>query len=578
MKGWIGLAATAVAAGVIAAVGGRPYVGAVVVVAVAVTALVVVVSTRPRAQRFRPAVVPVAIAAIVAVAGRSDRIYAWSVDHGDPGLVHRAMILAAFGALVAVLIAAGVDVAGAIGRGARGLGHALFVIGSGALFLIAVIPVWCWSRLRGRDRFRRRDARSWHRVDAHDASSRLVAAAGGRRSLLGRLSWALGCLLLVVAADFGLGWAWDTATAKEPTAPDAVVTQGDAAPLPPDPRADLPAMAAYPWRNQYFDDIRRTPSTYWPFTEYRPGDFHSKYVNIDGWARRSYEPDGDADDMPTIWMFGGSTTWGEGQRDAYTIPSWIARLAERAGTPVRVVNYGQRGFTHYQDMILFDQLLAQHPAPDLATFYDGANEINAQAMVTEPVPSHPLAFDYAQKLYGTTIATEAEPQADGTSWDDIWQTYRRHSLLNHLVGDVTGQPAGAAPAQADDDVPTEIDGFTKGGQLDPAHGGTTYTTTEQDGIDAGRVYARGQLLTRAIAAAHDVPALFFWQPIGYDNAPEQRARESLPDGTIDIHTVLQDHPEVFIDGGHTNEEGARIAAEAMWKRLAPQVTDWYESR
>ena len=129
------------------------------------------------------------------------------------------------------------------------------------------------------------------------------------------------------------------------------------------PRAQLPAMAAYPWADEYLREVQTTPNSYWPFTESRPRDFQGKYVTIDGWARRSYVPADLPDDAPVIWMFGGSTTWGEGQRDEHTIASDIAKLSEEDGTPVRIVDYGQRGWTHFQEMILFEQLLAAGDAP-----------------------------------------------------------------------------------------------------------------------------------------------------------------------------------------------------------------------
>lgn len=574
-RGGVGLGVAVVAVGLALWMSGRPYVAIVVAVVAAIVAVVAMVTCTPSLRRFLPAVVPVALAALTVTAGQSDRINTWSLGVGDPGLNHRALIFTAVGAVALVLVVAGVNVTGAIQRVGHGAAHAVQVIGTGALFLLAIIPAWAWSSLRRRDHFRRRDDSSWHRVDTRDGSTR---PGGTRRSPLGRLSWALGCVVLIGTLNYGLGLAWDTATAPvtAPTKSKPALPAQGAAPLPHDPRADLPAMAAYPWRNQYFDDIRRTTTTYWPFTESRPAAFRSRYVNITGWTRRSYTATGDPAHIPTVWMFGGSTTWGEGQRDDYTIPSWIARLSERAGTPIRVVNYGQRGWTHFQEMILFEQLLAERPAPDMATFYDGANEVNAQSLITEPAPSHPLVYSYAERLYGSRIATEVRPTQPAIGWRDFRQAYSRHSLIAHVVGEFTGQAAGAATNdQPSVHQPSPGDGISAGPGVSAGGQGVFYNTTEQDGIDAGHVYARAQSLTRAIAANHHVPALYFWQPMGFDGLAEQRARALLPIGTIDIHTALQGHPNVFIDGGHTNEEGARIAAEAIWKHLAGPVATWY---
>ena len=100
--------------------------------------------------------------------------------------------------------------------------------------------------------------------------------------------------------------------------------------------------------------------------------------------------------------------------------------------------------------------------------------------------------------------------------------------------------------------------------------------TEQDGIDAGQVYERGKQLTLNIAERAQVEPLLFWQPMAYQGPPQLRAIEQLTDSTVDISDSLDGHEDVFIDGGHTNEEGARIVAEAIWEYLGPQVQAWYK--
>jgi lysophospholipase L1-like esterase len=92
------------------------------------------------------------------------------------------------------------------------------------------------------------------------------------------------------------------------------------------------------------------------------------------------------------------------------------------------------------------------------------------------------------------------------------------------------------------------------------------------------VYERAKAMTRSIAARADVPVRFFWQPAAGEGDPERRAKAELTSSTIDISDVLLDHPEVFLDGVHTNEEGARIVAERMWEDLRPTIEAWYEAR
>jgi hypothetical protein len=284
--------------------------------------------------------------------------------------------------------------------------------------------------------------------------------------------------------------------------------------------------------------------------------------------------------MPRVWMFGGSTTWGEGQRDQYTIASWISRIAEEEGTPLRIDNYGQRGWTHYQEMILYDQQLALRTPPDLAIFYDGLNEITTQSLLEEPVPAHPLVQAYAKKLTGATVATELvqdRSASEGVTVRQLYQEYEERSAASKLVQWFRGSPAGASPTQEDDDDAELDPAFTENQE---AQQGAiqNYDLTEQDGIDAGKVYEQGKVHTSALSELHDVEALFFWQPAGWNGPAQLQAIAQLSDSTIDISEALADHEEVFIDGGHTNEEGARIMAVEIWKHLQPSVEAWYEEQ
>jgi lysophospholipase L1-like esterase len=130
----------------------------------------------------------------------------------------------------------------------------------------------------------------------------------------------------------------------------------------------MPAASDF-WQEQAQVRVRWSPYTYWMMDEMR-GD----YVNIsaDG-IRAGYNAPTD-DDPAQIAVFGGSTVWGEGARDSYTIPSHISRVLADADHAVQVTNYGQTGYVSTQDLILFQLQLAQGRAPDVAIFYQGFND------------------------------------------------------------------------------------------------------------------------------------------------------------------------------------------------------------
>ena len=62
-------------------------------------------------------------------------------------------------------------------------------------------------------------------------------------------------------------------------------------------------------------------------------------------------------------------------RDAETLPSWLARVAEANGTPLEVRNYAQSGWVNWQCIASLLQKLAEGERPDLVVFDTGVNEV-----------------------------------------------------------------------------------------------------------------------------------------------------------------------------------------------------------
>lgn len=84
--------------------------------------------------------------------------------------------------------------------------------------------------------------------------------------------------------------------------------------------------------------------------------------------------------VPAVFFFGGSTMWGEGSRDAYTIPSQTAQFLSEAGLQAHVTNYGQVAYVTEQDLILFQRQLVLGRIPNVAVFYGGFNDLAAVYM------------------------------------------------------------------------------------------------------------------------------------------------------------------------------------------------------
>jgi hypothetical protein len=114
---------------------------------------------------------------------------------------------------------------------------------------------------------------------------------------------------------------------------------------------------------------------YHPYVLWRRAPYQGEMLSIneDG-VRRTLHAQCD-DKTFTIWMFGDSVMWGAGAPDGENIPSFVAQDYEKAGRPVCIVNYAEKGWSNTQEMIgLIEQLKHATRKPDIVLFYDGGTE------------------------------------------------------------------------------------------------------------------------------------------------------------------------------------------------------------
>src|SRR5262245_19740491 len=128
------------------------------------------------------------------------------------------------------------------------------------------------------------------------------------------------------------------------------------------------------WGQDYWNELARYQERWDPYIVYRVGDIHGRFINVDNGVRRTYAAPGSAEGRPKIWLFGGSAAWGHGSRDLYTLPSWLARVAEQYGRPYDVRNCAESGWVNWQGILYLVERLADGDRPDLVIFYSGVNE------------------------------------------------------------------------------------------------------------------------------------------------------------------------------------------------------------
>ena len=155
------------------------------------------------------------------------------------------------------------------------------------------------------------------------------------------------------------------------------------------------------------DNYRFEPYTHWMHQPYS-----SDAINI---AESGYRNGWKSDDLSntdtsetfSIYIFGGSTVWGEGVNDNETIPSWLARtLADRGFSDVNVHNLAVKAYCSTQEMIQFIILLRDGYRPDLVVFYDGVNDVFSPVLDGEP--GSPIGLSNLRKIYNNAENTKSD--------------------------------------------------------------------------------------------------------------------------------------------------------------------------
>ena len=315
---------------------------------------------------------------------------------------------------------------------------------------------------------------------------------------------------------------------------------------PHDPDAPQAAMVTSEWME---DGVYRSaqgwaldPRNAWrPVNPHRLQDFTSRDLTIRNGERRTWAPPASGQTRLTVWMFGGSTTYGLNQRDDHTIASELARAAAANGIELDIHNKGNNGQLHWMESERFAWDLTTEPAPDLVLFYDGVNETwegsTLNRFSTGDVPD----------MYDPTLLDAWENGREGTSTD---------APAAPPGARLVGRPRGPVLGLVDEAKAT---------------------------IDR---YDRARALSKSTATAHSLPVRYFWQPSRYsrplvlsephyDTANENNARVSeqlklkyLPKDVIDLSDSLRGTTEpLFTDDVHHNEEGARLIAAKMFTRI-----------
>ena len=125
------------------------------------------------------------------------------------------------------------------------------------------------------------------------------------------------------------------------------------------------------WAKPLFAESLASRSEFDPLLGFRERPRSGRYVNVDAQGmRKTWNPDlPPGARAPLVLVFGGSTVWGWGARDDFTIPSHLSRDLRDRGTSARVRNCGQRGYVLSQEVLQLALLLRSGVRPDAVAFY-----------------------------------------------------------------------------------------------------------------------------------------------------------------------------------------------------------------
>lgn len=300
---------------------------------------------------------------------------------------------------------------------------------------------------------------------------------------------------------------------------------------------------------QFWGEQSQTRITWMPFVYWVVEPFDGEFIHVDAQGRRATWNNDTHDESPRIFFFGGSTMWGEGARDAYTIPSQTAKLLSDAQIPAFVENYGQTGYVSTQDLLMFQFQIMRGNAPRVAIFYQGFND---------------TLTAYLQRYAGVSL------QEDMRAAD---------SEAGRILR--SGRPLLRLP------------GFN----LD-SHDFSIAAVYPSSAASIADRWLQNARMIEALAAAYDVRVIFIWQPAlhhkqtltTFEGEILDRLENDLP-GFVGLYTRVEeelrtritneenssfmflsdlfknDTRSIFYDLVHITEEGNAVVAQALHNRI-----------
>ena len=336
-----------------------------------------------------------------------------------------------------------------------------------------------------------------------------------------------------------------------------------------DRRTAADDYARLPWPEDYYKEFKESYVARWePYVYWRRKPYNGKYITVNADGIRvtptSEVRPGNTQRPMKVFMFGGSSMWGTGARNTFTIPALLATELGSRGIRADVINFGETGWVSSQGVIMLLRQLQKGDIPDVVVFYDGGNDT------------------YSAYQQGTA----GLPQNEFNRAMEFNLTQRRPELRRFVVTDTIRSLATFRLTQASS-------GWIGLGATRQEYGRGYDIPRIAEGIVG--VYLNNLELVKTMAASYKFTYLFYWQPTIFGKArlshyeKTEYAREEYLEKFFDVtRKVLSEktlhgryegrfhdfsaifsgvEEPVYVDWLHLSERGNATIARAMAEHI-----------
>lgn len=320
------------------------------------------------------------------------------------------------------------------------------------------------------------------------------------------------------------------------------------------------------WAKDLYEEYLDAVDSYHPHIGWRGEPYSGQHVNVnENGLRKTWNPADTSHDVEKLYIFGGSTVWGTGARDDFTVPSHLSKIFHHNKRPVIVTNCGESAYTFYQEVMRLCLLLKEGHRPDYVVFYDGVNDVQATYATGEPGnTAYTNIFRHKTGLKSPLDYSLAGMRVALREYN-VCRTYRLYKDLRMAL----------APQQSGQAATSSLD--------------TKQVRRLTDKLL--RHHKNTRQLVLELARAYDFKVHFFWQPVIYTETVLTDEEAQLPfnrdpvfadlyksmnrllldddDPTFtNIHDVLHGHDQTtFLDWAHLTEEGNESVARRIHEVL-----------